>query len=473
MAALSSFRWFALPTIQLPHKWRPRAYQRAAWDYLERGGRHAELIWHRRSGKDEISLHRTACAAFERKATYWHMLPEASQARKAIWEAINPHTGVRRIDEAFPLEIRASTNATEMLIRFKNGSTWQVVGSDNFNSLVGSPPAGVVFSEWALANPASRAYLRPILLENGGWQIYITTPRGKNHAHRTYTAAKKEPGAFAQVLAATETKTLSAEQLESERLAYIEDFGLDQGEALFEQEYMCSFDAAVMGAYYAKYLANAEREGRIGNVPYQDEFPVYTAWDIGYSDDTAIWFYQVIRGEVRVIDYYAANGHGVDHYAEVLDKKAYHYARMGSKPVLYLPHDARAKTFAAQGKSAQEQFFALGYTSHIVPQLSLQDGIQAVRAMLPRCVFDAERCGDAVESLKLYRREWDEDRRVFRDTPLHDWTSHPADAFRMLAVMWKEQHAPLAPPPPKFDTDRTIQELINRQRDRRLSEEHA
>lgn len=471
-----------MPIIQLPNKWRPRAYQRPAWDYLERGGKHAELIWHRRSGKDEISLHRTACAAFERKATYWHMLPEASQARKAIWEAINPHTGTRRIDEAFPHEIRASTNATEMLIRFKNGSTWQVVGSDNFNSLVGSPPAGVVFSEWALANPASRAYLRPILLENGGWQIYITTPRGKNHAHRTYTAAKKEPGAFAQVLAATQTGTLSALQLENERNAYIEDFGLDQGEALFEQEYMCSFDASVLGAYYAKYIANAERDGKVGYVPHQPDFPVYTAWDIGFSDDTAAWFYQVMRGEIRVIDYYAANGHGVDHYADMLDgkdergnethRKAYSYAKLGDKSVLYLPHDARAKTFAAAGKSVQEQFFARGYTSQIVPSLSLQDGIQAVRAMLPRCVFDLDRTGEAVESLKLYRREWDAERKVFRDNPLHDWTSHPADAFRMLAVMWKEQHVSLTPEPAKFDTDRTISEIIKRQRERRLSEEY-
>jgi len=145
--------------IRLPHNgWRPRAYQMGAWRYMEQGGRHAELIWARRSGKDEICLHWAAIAAHQRPATYWHMLPEAAQARKAIWEAINPHTGVRRIDEAFPHELRATTREQEMLIKFKCGSTWQVVGSDNFNSLVGSPPAGVVFSEWALAQPAARAY---------------------------------------------------------------------------------------------------------------------------------------------------------------------------------------------------------------------------------------------------------------------------------------------------------------------------
>jgi phage terminase large subunit len=161
------------------------------WCYLERGGRRAIEIAHRRWGKDEICLHWAAVSAMQRPATYWHMLPEAAQARKAIWEAVNPHTGKRRIDEAFPHEIRESTREHEMMIRFINGATWQVVGSDNFNALVGSPPFGVVFSEFALANPAAWAYLRPILLENGGWAAFITTPRGKNHAHKLLQTALK------------------------------------------------------------------------------------------------------------------------------------------------------------------------------------------------------------------------------------------------------------------------------------------
>ncbi len=187
--------------IELPAGgWRPRHYQQAAWDYLERGGKHAELVWHRRSGKDELGLHRTAVASFERVAGYWYMLPEYKQARKAIWDAINPHTGKKRIDEAFPVAVRKTTRNQEMMIELLNGSNFQVVGSDNPNSLVGSPPVGIVYSEWALSNPASRAYLRPIILENDGWQIFNTTPRGRNHAHRTLVAAKKDPKAFAQIL---------------------------------------------------------------------------------------------------------------------------------------------------------------------------------------------------------------------------------------------------------------------------------
>lgn len=180
--------------IKLPNNWQPRNYQRPAWDYLESGGLHAELTWHRRSGKDEICMHRTACAAFERKANYWHMLPEYGQARKAIWDAVNPHTGIRRIDEAFPQELRKATRNHEMSIEFLNGSTWQLVGSDNYNSLVGSTPAGIVYSEWALSDPQVRAYLRPIIAENKGWQIFITTPRGRNHAYTTLQAAKRRQG---------------------------------------------------------------------------------------------------------------------------------------------------------------------------------------------------------------------------------------------------------------------------------------
>jgi phage terminase large subunit len=149
--------------VTLPNNWQPRDYQLPAWTYLENGGRHAELIWHRRSGKDEVGLHRTACAAFERVAGYWYMLPEYNQARKAVWDAINPKTGKKRIDEAFPHELRAATRSQQMQIEFKNGSHFQVVGSDNPDSLVGAPPAGIVYSEWALSNPNVRAYLRPII----------------------------------------------------------------------------------------------------------------------------------------------------------------------------------------------------------------------------------------------------------------------------------------------------------------------
>lgn len=391
------------------------------------------------------------------------MLPQASQARKAIWDAINPHSGKRRIDEAFPLELRETTREQEMLIKFKNGSTWQVVGSDNYNSMVGSPPAGIVYSEWALANPAARAYLRPIIAENGGWQIFITTPRGKNHAYNTFRAAQKDPHAFAQRLTGLESGVFTQERLEAERLAYIADFGSEYGSALFEQEFFCSFDAAIMGAFYASLMNAAQQQGRIRQVDVDYDFPVHTAWDLGFSDDTSIWFYQVIRGEIRLVDFLSENGHDIDYYAEQIKQRNY------PAGYLYLPHDAQAKTLASGGKSAQEQLAAhFGWNAiKIIPRLSVQDGIQAVRKMLPHCWFDALKCDSGIEALSQYQREYDADKKVFRENPLHNWCSHAADAFRMLAVAWKQEPTPKEQQPTKFAQDLTINELIKRQAQRR------
>jgi phage terminase large subunit len=183
--------------IILPHKWTPRPYQRRLWNALESGKKRCIEIAHRRWGKDDAALHWSAVSAMQRPATIWHMLPQIAMARKAIWTAVNPHTGTRRLDEAFPKAIRETTNETEMFIRLKNGSTWQVIGSDNYDTLVGSPPAGIVFSEWSRANPASWAYLAPILVENNGWALFITTPLGNNHAKSMYDMARKDPSWFA------------------------------------------------------------------------------------------------------------------------------------------------------------------------------------------------------------------------------------------------------------------------------------
>ena len=161
--------------IRIPNNWGPRSYQMNVWRYLEQGGKRAICIWHRRAGKDEVCLHWAASSMIDKPATYWHMLPAYSQGRKAIWTAVNPHTGKRRIDEAFPHELRANTNEQEMFIRLKNGATWQVLGSDRYDAAVGSPPYGITFSEWALSNPAAWAYLAPIVTENGGWARFITT----------------------------------------------------------------------------------------------------------------------------------------------------------------------------------------------------------------------------------------------------------------------------------------------------------
>lgn len=370
----------------------------------------------------------------ERPANYWHMLPQAHQVRKAIWEAVNPRTGKRRIDEAFPKEIRSVTREAEMFIRFRNGSTWQCLGSDNFQGAIGSSPAGIVYSEWAQANPSARGYLRPILAENKGWQIFITTPRGKNHAHKTYMATLKQPHAFAELLTANDTGLFSPADLDIERAEYVSTYGDDMGNALFEQEYLCSFEAAILGAYYAGEFAKVDNERRIQPIEVDNSFPVHTAWDLGYDDDTAIWLYQVIAGEVRILDYYYNSGKDLEHYAGALVEKGHTYGTH------YLPHDARAKTLAARGRSIEQQLSELlGYgTIRIVENLALEDGIQAARKMFPRVWFDPQ-CNEGIEALRQYHREWDDDRKMFKDKPFHDWTSHPADAFRYLAVAYRDE----------------------------------
>lgn len=448
--------------IILPNNWKPRGYQMAAWEYLENGGKHAELVWARRHGKDEVALHRTACAAFERRANYWHMLPEAAQARKAIWKAVNPHTGKKRIDEAFPHELRASTNDTEMLITFKNGSTWQVVGSDNFNSLVGSAPAGIVYSEWALANPNSRAYLRPIIAENNGWQIFITTPRGRNHAHTTLKAAEKimraGGDAFAQVLPATESGVFTPERLAEELNAYIEEFGEDYGRAKFEQEYLCSFEAANLGAILARQLGINEQKGLIGDHvqfdPYGQTFDI-TA-DIGRRDSATWWFWQSKVGGHSVFDYDGGFGIDAEEWCYRLRDRIGQYVLSNGRPALgtiWLPHDARAKTFAAK-RSAVEIFVEHFGADHvkITPQSRISDRVNAARVMTPRVEFNATKCERGLDGLRAWSYEYDEERKIFSSEPIHDWSSHDGDGYSYGCLIAQQA----APPPPRPEQMRGI-----------------
>jgi len=760
--------------IRLPHNgWQPRPYQRPLWRYLEQGGKRAVAIWHRRAGKDEVCLHWGAVAAHVRVGCYWHMLPEANQARKAVWDAVNPHTGQRRINECFPRELRESTRETDMAIRFKSGSLWQLVGSDNYNcfsadteiltrdggwmlfseltgaelvatldegdelvyapireimsydyegemyrvynnaidlfttpnhrfyvesgkgvrkfkriddptilgdkipatcrwkgiephkfvlpvidydrntrrdidrnlefrmedwcafmgiylsegstfsddrgnyrvtisqskdaicdeiaalltrmelhwrydatpgnfvvsnrqlfqycrqfglqhdryvpidlkelsprflgilvdwlvkgdgnindnntmsyattsrrladdfqelliktgvsgnikvrtngggmirgrpvrsarplycvyrrlskfkhfrdteesyvsqegysgkvwcvdagshvikvrrngkeawcgnSLVGSPPVGVVFSEFALADPSAWGYLRPILAENGGWALFITTPRGRNHASTFYEAALLDPTWFAEQLPATATPVFTHDQLEVEHRELIREYGPDDGEARYRQEYLVSFDAGVMGSYYGTMMEAAVKEGRVGKVLHDPTLPVHTAWDLGIGDATAIWCVQLVGHEVRFIDYIENSGVGLDWYARELDKRAWKWGEH------VLPHDSEARELGT-GRSRVEVLRGLGFhRTTVIPAQRIEDGVNAVRMVLPRSWFDAEKCARGISALQNYRRSWNEAARTYSDRPLHDWTSHAADALRYWAL---------------------------------------
>lgn len=312
--------------IRIPNNWSPRQYQMPLWTYLENGGRRACEIAHRRWGKDEIGMHWSMTAQTQTPGNYWHMLPEAAQARKAIWDAINPHTGKKRIDEAFPKEIRSGKSEQEMRIETVFNTSWQVVGSDNFDSLVGSPPVGIVFSEWALAKPEAWAYLRPILAENNGWALFITTPRGKNHAKAIYDLAVEEKEWYGQISTVDDTNVFTPDQLVSEQRELVKLFGASRGEALFRQEYYCSFDEAFTGkVVYPEFSMKVHVSQEpllpmvISSIENSSNKQVVRGWDNTGLHPGCTLSYVLPMGRVRVFKEFWNDDIGMGDYAESVD----------------------------------------------------------------------------------------------------------------------------------------------------------
>jgi hypothetical protein len=400
-----------------------------------RGGKRAVAVWHRRAGKDEICLHATAMAMMERPGNYWHMLPEFNQGRKAIWDAVNPHTGRKRIDEAFPLEMRASTRDHDMRIEFHNRSTWNVIGSDSVVSGggIGSSTAGIVFSEWALANPSAWAYYRPILEENNGWAAFIFTPRGRNHALSLFQHAQRTDGWFSELLTAEDTGALSREALAGALKEYEALYGEDAGRAMYEQEMLCSFNAAILGAFYAVEMAAVRKEGRILECEALPDQYVHRSWDLGVRDDTSIFWFQVQGAQLVILDCYSASGVGLEHFAEVIEQREKQHGWLHGDD--FVPHDAKVKEWGT-GRTRVETMQRIGLKPNLVPLASINDGINAVRRTLPLCVFHP-RTEDGISALEQYRREWDDDKKAFRASPLHDWSSNYSDSFRYLAQAWR------------------------------------
>lgn len=442
--------------VYLPNNWKPRPYQRAMWNYLEQGGKRAIGAWHRRAGKDDVLLHRTAVAAFERPATYWTALPEYAQARKALWTAVDPHSGKRRIDMAFPHELRENTNDQEMFIRFKNGATWQLVGSDRYNSLVGAGVAGVTFSEFALANPSAWGYIRPMLEENDGWAAFISTPRGRNHFKAMLDMAKGNPNWFAEALSIYDTGALSQKQIDESLEEYIALYGEDIGQAQFEQEYEVSFNAAILGAFYAREMVNVRKEGRIAVIEAIEGQPVHRAWDIGVKDDTSIWWFQVVGTQVFILDCYSQSGVGVDHFAEVIEQRANEHGWISGTD--FVPHDAKVKEWGT-GRTRVETMQGLGLNPQVVPLAGKLDGINAARKTLARCVFHPRTEEVGMSALEQYRREWDDDKKTYKATEVHDWSSHLSDAFRYLAMAWREAQTEIIIPPPPPTVGQTLDDM--------------
>ena len=385
---------------------------------MDNGFKRAVSIWHRRAGKDITLMNLIVKKMMERKGVYYYFFPTYQQGKKILWNGMD-REGFK-FTSHIPEEIRKRTDNTEMLIELKNGSLFQVIGTDKIDSIVGTNPIGCVFSEYSLQNPKAWDFIRPILAENGGWAVFNYTPRGKNHGYTLYNMAKDNEKWFCELLTIDDTKAISTDVVEEER-----ESGMD--EDMIQQEFYCSFQAAIQGSYYSKPIKRAEEENRITSVPYERNLPVSTWWDLGVGDSTSIWFTQDIGNEIHIIDYYENEGEGLPFYANILQKKQYNYKQHNA------PHDIQVRELGS-GLSRIETAKTLGINFNIVKNISIDDGVNAVRLIFDKCWFDKDKCKQGMRCLTEYHKEYDENRHEYKNKPFHDWSSHGSDAFRYFAV---------------------------------------
>lgn len=412
-----------MPTITIPHRFKPRPYQLGYFKAIDSGVQRVLLVWPRRHGKDKSCFNGLVKKAAERVGNYYYIFPEYNQGRKALWDNIDKD-GMRTIDHV-PKELVKSKNATEMKIELINGSIIQIVGAADIDRIVGTNPVGVCFSEYSLIDPMVWGYIYPILAENGGFAWFNMTPRGKNHGLRLLESAIANDDWYVSHLDAKECGVFSVEELEKIKQEYFELYGDYQ---LYEQEFMTSFEAPIQGAYFAVHMERAKEDGRIGNVPYDALLPVNTYWDLGIDDSTTIWFTQLYGKEIRFIDYYENSGEGLPHYINHLNSRGYNYGTH------FAPHDIEVRELTT-GISRRETAQKLGITFQTVPRPSKkQEGIDAIRLILSRSWFDQTKCEKGIDSLMQYHKEFDEKRKVYKNQPYHDWSSHAVDGMQTFAL---------------------------------------
>lgn len=425
--------------ITLPYKYKPRNYQLNAWCHFQQNQENLRgaCVWHRRAGKDLMGINLVAVKHTQRVGMYWHLLPTYKQGRAIVWNGFT-RDGRRFLDH-FPKEILAEPpNKTEMRVTFTNGSMYQVIGTDDIGSLVGTNPVGCIFSEYSLQDPGAWDYIRPILAENGGWALFIYTARGKNHGYKMIEMAKRNKAWFHEILIAGNngtkredgTPVVPDEVIQAERDA-------EMPEELIQQEFYCSFEAPLVGSYYGKQMMYLDKQkpARFGVVPWEPLLPVHTAWDLGIDDEMVVWFIQEAPQETRVIDHIKVSGESLISLIRQIKgqgeghehRQEWIYGRH------FAPHDIEVRELTS-GKSRIATAKEHGIKFTTVEHHEVEDGIDAVRQLLPRCWFDDAKCDRGVQALRSYRKEFDEKNKTFLSTPLHDWASHDADAFRIYAM---------------------------------------
>jgi hypothetical protein len=392
-------------------------------DFHDRQERWSVIVAHRRCGKTVLCINDLIYRALiddKEQGRYAYVAPYLSQSKSIAFDYLLKYSQ----------PVLAKANQSELWVELVNGARIRLFGADNPDTLRGLYLDGVVLDEYADMKPSIfGAVIRPLLADRKGWATFIGTPKGHNAFWEVYSNATQDKSWYVKVLRASQTGLLEQSELDDAAKTMTQDQYL--------QEFECDFESAILGAYFGKEMRQLTDDGRIREVEYDPLFPVHTAWDLGYSDDTAIWFFQVVHGEIRCLDYHSSNGQPVAFYAGIIQsrekERGYVYGTH------WLPHDARAKTLSSNRSVIEQLGDKIPIKSiKITPNLKLQDGIQASRLALTRTWFD-HKCADGIECLRQYQREYDEDKKVFRDRPRHDWTSHGADAFRYLALTWKDE----------------------------------
>ena len=392
-----------------------------------RGQRWACLVAHRRAGKTVACVADLVDAALRcRKPDprFAYVAPFYVQAKDVAWSYLKRFTA--------PID-GVKFNEAELRVDLPNGARIRLYGADNYDRMRGVYLDGVVLDEYADMPPAAwTEVIRPALADREGWAVFIGTPKGRNEFFRIWENAQGDPSWFAMMLKASESKLVNQAELD--------DAAKDMTPEQYAQEFECSFDAAILGAYYGADIAQAEREGRVGLFPADPLLPVHTAWDLGIGDSTAIWLWQAAPDGLRVIGHIEDHGKALPHYVGELSALGYRYG------LDFVPHDAKARELGT-GRTRVETLIGLGRKPQLVTAHTVEDGINALRVMFPRIRFDAGATRDGIEALRQYRVDFDEKTKAFKNHPRHDWTSHSADAARYMAVAYRDMVAPIKPKP--------------------------
>lgn len=413
-----------MPDVTIPYNFKPRSYQLALLRAVDSGKcKNIFIYWHRRAGKDLVLWNIAIKRALQIKGIHYYLLPTYSQARKIIWDGIN-NDGFKFLDY-MPDAIIKRKNESEMKIELINGSIIQLIGTDRYDAIRGTNPVTCIFSEYAYQNPMAYEVVKPILQANNGLAVFNTTPNGKNHAADLREIAEKSEDWFYEKLTVDDTKALDKKALDKVRAE-------GMSEEMIQQEFFCSEEAGALGALYADRLQEIRENNQICNGVYDENLPVHTAWDVGYSDDTAITFFQLFGKEIRIIDFYQNYNMTMPEYVNILKEKNYKYSNH------FLPWDAYIKSVSVR-KSTVDVLQEHGLDNiKRVPNMPVQEGIQLVRMYMPRMWFEKNKTEELIKALINYQRKYDEKHARFSKEPLHNWASHPADSMRYVAIAIKE-----------------------------------